>query len=228
MTVSKRAAAAAKAPAKAPEVPRIEIQRVDIVRMLVPITGTTPLIMHNFSDKSKRQMLEAQQGKRSIKEHRDPQAEYEAAFYRIANPNGPETFGMPAVAFKAATIGGARFYGKAIKMTEIRQFVFVKGVFSKADPQSLIPVTGEPEMREDIVRLGGMSRSADLRYRPLFPEWTAVLEVHFAASSLSQDSVLSLIEAGGLGVGVGEWRPEKDGDFGTYVLDGNREVEVIG
>jgi len=224
MVIAKKAAAQ---PAST-DAPKIEIQRVNIVRMLVPVIGTTPLIMHNFSDKSKRQMLEAQQGKRNIKEHRDPEAEYEAAFYRLAHEDGPDTYGMPAVAFKAATIGGARFYGKAIKMTEIRQFVFVKGVFTKADPQSLIPVTGEPQMREDIVRLGGMSRSADLRYRPMFPDWSAVLEVHFAASSLSQDSVLSLIEAGGLGVGVGEWRPEKDGDFGTYVLDPEREATVVG
>jgi hypothetical protein len=30
--------------------------------------------------------------------------------------------------------------------------------------------------------------------------------------------VLALIEAGGMGVGVGEWRPEKSGMFGTYQL----------
>jgi hypothetical protein len=39
--------------------------------------------------------------------------------------------------------------------------------------------------------------------------------------------VLSLIDAGGLGSGVGDWRPEKSGDFGTYMVDPDREVEVI-
>ena len=39
---------------------------------------------------------------------------------------------------------------------------------------------------------------------------------------------LSLIDAGGMGIGVGEWRPEKDGAFGTYRIDPSREVKVIG
>ena len=40
--------------------------------------------------------------------------------------------------------------------------------------------------------------------------------------------MLSLIDAGGMGVGVGEWRPERDGDFGTYRVDPSRKVEVVG
>lgn len=44
-------------------------------------------------------------------------------------------------------------------------------------------------------------------------------------SSISFESVISLIEAGGIGVGVGEWRPEKRGDFGTYQIDSTRNIE---
>ena len=55
--------------------PRIEISKIAAETMLVPIRGTAPLIVHNFSEKSKRQMLDAQQGKKKLKEIRDPQAE---------------------------------------------------------------------------------------------------------------------------------------------------------
>lgn len=206
---------------------RIEITQIATTRMLVPIKGTAPLIVHNFSEKSKRQMLEAQQGKKSPKEIRDPDAEYEAAFYRIANENGPDRFGFPAVAFKAATIGAARFFGKSVRMTEIRQFLFVRGIYTKADPQQLVEIQGTPEMREDVVRLGGMSRSADLRYRPMFPSWSVTLDVTYVATALSEGSVLSLIDAGGLGVGVGEWRPECKGQFGTYQIDQDVAVQVL-
>jgi hypothetical protein len=195
--------------------------------MLVPIVGTAPLIVHNFSEKSKRQMLEAQQGKKSPKLIRDPQAEYEAAFYRIANEDGPDKYGFPVTAFKAATIGAARFYGKGVSMTSLRQFLFFHGTLTKADPQQLVEIHGEPEMREDIVRLGGMSRSADLRYRPQFIEWRADLKVTYVTSSLSESSVLSLIDAGGLGIGVGEWRPEKRGEFGTFEIDQTRDIEIV-
>ncbi|WP_282847215.1 hypothetical protein [Microbacterium oxydans] len=173
-------------------------------------------------------MLEAQQGRKRLKEVRDPQAEYEAAFYRIADVTSGETrYGFPVTAFKAATTGAARFYGKSISMTALRQFMFMRGILTDGDPQQLVEITGEPRMREDVVRLGGPSRSADLRYRPEFPNWSAVLDVTFVTSSISRQSVLSLIDAGGLGIGVGEWRPEKRGEFGTYAIDQNREIEVV-
>jgi hypothetical protein len=206
---------------------RIEISRIGTTTMRVPIVGTAPLIVHNFSEKSKRQMLEAQQGKKSPKEIRDPQAEYGAAFYRIHDEDGLARYGFPVTAFKAATIGAARFYGKDVSMTSLRQFLFFHGTLTKADPQQLVEIIGEPEMREDIVRLGGMARSADLRYRPQFLEWSAHLEVTYVTSSLSESSVLSLIDAGGLGIGVGEWRPEKRGEFGTYAIDQDRDIAVV-
>lgn len=206
---------------------QIEINRIGTTTMLVPIVGTAPLIVHNFSEKSKRQMLEAQQGKKSPKEIRDPRTEYEAAFYRIANEGGADRYGFPVTAFKACTVGAARFYGKDVRMTELRQFLFFHGILTKADPQQLVEIHGEPEMREDIVRLGGMSRSADLRYRPQFIEWTAQLRITYVTSSLSESSVLSLVDAGGLGIGVGEWRPEKRGEFGTYQVDPAKDVEVV-
>lgn len=206
----------------------IQIDRIAAETIRVPIVGTSPLIVHNFSEKSKRQMLEAQQGRKRLKEVRDPQAEYEAAFYRIADPATGETrYGFPVTAFKAATTGAARFYGKSISMTALRQFMFMRGILTDADPQQLVEIIGEPRMREDVVRLGGPSRSADLRYRPEFPNWRASLEVTFVTSSISRQSVLSLIDAGGLGIGVGEWRPEKRGEFGTYAIDQNREIEVV-
>lgn len=57
----------------------IHITKIDAERIRVPIVGTTPLIVHNFSQKAKQQMLDAQQGRKTPKVARDPQAEYEAA-----------------------------------------------------------------------------------------------------------------------------------------------------
>lgn len=202
----------------------IEIDRIAAETWRVPIEGTSPLIVHNFSEKSKRQMLEAQQGKKKLKEIRDPQKEYEAAFYRISDPiTGESRYGFPVTAFKAATTGAARFYDKSVSMTALRQFLFMRGILTDADPQQLVEIMGEPRIREDVVRLGGPSRSADLRYRPEFRQWGTTLEVTFVTSSISLGSVLSLIDAGGLGIGVGEWRPEKRGEFGTYRVAGEAE-----
>ena len=109
-------------------------------------------------------------------------------------------------------------------MTALRQAMFFRGIITKADPQQLVEIHGEPHMREDVVRVG---QGTDLRYRGEFAEWTTELTITFVTSMLDRNSLLSLVEAGGMGVGVGEWRPQKSGEFGTYVIDDARSVEVI-
>jgi hypothetical protein len=197
----------------------VEIDRIAAETIRVPIVGTTPLIVHRFSEKAKRQMLDAMQGRKSPKEPKNPEAEYEAAFYRTKDGG----YGFPVIAFKSATVGGARFYS-GVTMTALKQFMFFRGE-PGVDGQQLAVIEGEPHMREDVVRVnrGG----TDLRYRPEFLEWSTTIEVVYVTSALTRNSVLSLIDAGGMGVGVGEWRPEKDGDFGTYRIDPTRDVEVI-
>lgn len=205
------------------EVAAIQIDRIDADTLRVPIIGTAPLIVHNWSEKAKRQMLDAQQGRKKVKQVRDPQSDYESSLYRILTDER-ETFGFPVLAFKAATIGGARFYDKSVTMTMLRQCLFFKGVTTKADPAQLVPIIGEPRMREDVVRVG---QGTDLRYRGEFTEWSAVLTITFVKSALSRNSVLSLIDAGGMGVGVGEWRPQRSGEYGTYQIDTTKDIEVL-
>jgi hypothetical protein len=200
---------------------QVVISRIGTETLRVPILGTAPLIVHRFSEKAKRQMLDAMQGRKTPKQNKDPDAEYEAAFYRTDEGG----YGFPVIAFKAATVGAARFYGKAVSMTALRQFVFMDGPFSKAAGQKLAPITGTPHMREDVTRVG--MGGTDLRYRPEFTEWSTEIEVTYVKTMLTRDSVLSLIEAGGMGIGVGEWRPERKGDFGTYTVDETRDIEVL-
>ncbi len=197
----------------------IEISRIDAEHLRVPIVGVTPLIVHKFSEKAKRQMLDNMQGRKSPKEPKNPQAEYEAAFYRLKD--GAPAF--PSIAFKASVVGAARFFS-GITMTALKQFVFFRGEIGD-DGRSMVRIEGEPKMREDVVTVG--RGGSDLRYRPEFGEWRTVLDVVYVTSALTRNSVLSLIDAGGMGVGVGEWRPEKDGDFGTFKIDTDREIEVI-
>jgi len=214
---------------------------------MVPVTGTSPLIISKFSDKAKRTMLGAQQGETQVRERRDPDREFRDAMYRFADKDqGGAGYGIPAVSFKEATVGSARYY-KGISMKEVRQFMFFRGVWSSIEQQYLVrilpqddlwandpptnPETGEihsfPRQREDVVRLAGASRSADLRYRPEFIGWRANLFVTYVQSCISRNSVINMINAGGMGVGVGEWRPERRGEFGTYVVPDNVDIKVI-
>lgn len=204
----------------APAAAAIVIDQIAAETISVPIIGTSPLIVHRFSEKAKRRMLDDMQGRKTPKEPKDPIAEYEAAFYRLRAGG----YGFPVTGFKQATVGGARFYGSSVTMVNLRQSVFFRGEPGD-DGTPLAPLVGEPHMREDVVRVG--RGGTDLRYRPQFDEWSTTLTIIYVRSMLTRSSVLSLVDAGGLGVGVGEWRPEKDGDFGTFRVDPDREIEVL-
>lgn len=222
MAVAARTAATRPGPEN-PVNPILVVSRIPTTTMYVPIVGTSPLIVSKFSTKAKQQMLDAQQGRKSPKKMRDPEQEYLDSMYTGLDGKGTQLYGFPVTGFKAATVSAARFYGKDVKMTELRQFIFMKGRFFPEEGQQLAVIDGTPHIREDYVRLAGAGRPADLRYRAEFTDWKAVLEVSYVTSLLSQESVLSLIDAGGFGVGVGEWRPEHRGEFGTFTLDESRD-----
>lgn len=198
---------------------QIEISPIPAETIAVPIRGTAPLIMHRFSEKARKALLDAMQGRRSPKEAKNPEAEYQAALYHLKGGG----YGFPATGFKQATIGAARFYPKNVTMTALRQALFFRGEPGD-DGQLMVGIDGEPVMSEQVVRVG---QGTDLRYRPIFNEWTAVLEVTYVTSALTRASVVSLIDAGGLGVGIGDWRPERNGTMGTYSVDMSRTVEVL-
>jgi len=69
-------------------------------------------------------------------------------------------------------------------------------------------------MREDMVRVG--MGSADLRYRLQLNDWLCDLEIRFNADVISLEQIANLINIAGFACGVGEQRPERGGNNGTF------------
>jgi hypothetical protein len=74
-------------------------------------------------------------------------------------------------------------------------------------------------MREDCVKIA--MGTTDLRYRPEFKKWGMRLVVSFNARAISLDQIINLINLGGYAVGLGEHRPERDGDKGRFEVKAN-------
>lgn len=179
----------------------IELPPLDIRQAAFNLIGDSPLIVHAWSEKAKRQMLDKQMKRATrAKEAKDPEADYEACFYRT--PGGD--YGFPAIGVKAAMVSACRFVDA--KMTVMR------GAFH-IDSETLT-VIGDPRPREDMVRVG--MGAADIRYRPEFPEWRIPVTIRFNASVISAEQIANLLNAAGFGVGIGEWRPEKNGSYGRF------------
>jgi hypothetical protein len=179
-------------------------ERIDIRRITVRIVGDSPLITHAWSQKAKQMMLDKQMKRGTqAKEAKDPERDYEESLYRL--PDG--RCGFPAVGVKAAAIRGAK--GLGMVMSDTRAAFHIEG--------DLLPITGDPRPREDMVRVG--MGTADIRYRGEFPEWSIELPITYNARIVSAEQIVAMLDAGGFGTGIGEWRPEKDGQFGRFHVE---------
>lgn len=185
-----------------------EIKKLDIQRCKIKIKGLSPLITNRWSEKAKQAMLDKQMKKTVKKEAKDPKEQFEASVYHVDSGE----LGFPADAFKKAMIRGAKQLG--LVMTDMRTGFFVHGEYCAREDRDLVLIKGELSMREDMVRLNGMT--SDIRFRGQIIGWSAELEISYNASAVGFDYIVNMLNAAGYGVGVGEWRPEKDGMFGRF------------
>lgn len=204
-------------PTKATATATLEIPPLTVRVVHLTLVGDSPLIVHAWSKKAREEMLAKQMGKAQAKKApKDPEQDYREAFYasvdgRFGPPPGP--YGFPAVAFKAAAVDAASQVSGLTK-------VFLRGAFHVIG--ELVTIEGEPRMREDMVRVG--MGTADIRYRPEFPEWSATVPVRMS-STVTLEQVVHLFNQAGFSCGIGEWRPQRDGPFGLFHV---AEVAEVG
>lgn len=194
---------------------RIIIPEIELRTMKIKVVGDSPLITHKWSEKAKRMMLDKQMKKATkAKDAKDPWMDFcEALYWLDGMPEEPTEeditnarFGFPACAFKAAAVDAGYQQEVLAKKTTARGAFHILG--------DLVEIKGVPEMREDMVRIG--MGTADIRYRPEFKEWSAELVIRYNPNVMSAEQIINLINIGGFACGVGEWRPSKDGSFGTF------------
>lgn len=221
---------------KTKETETINIHPIDIRKTTLRIVGDTPLIVHAWSEKAKRMMLEAQQGKSKGKKKpvKNPVDDFiQAAYWLSEKPqyaddasdeecvaafeqaiNNGARFGFPVTAFKQAAMSAAYRLGWVKNQMGLRGAFFID-----SDINGMVEIKSDvPVMREDMVKVG--MGTADIRYRPQFNNWYADITVSYNASSdFSLEAIINALNAGGYVCGVGEWRPEKDGTNGMFHVE---------
>lgn len=190
---------------------QVKIPKTNIKEVIIPIRGISPLIVHNFSDKSKQQMLDIQNKSAKKNRTRNPEEEYLNCLYHLNGSNGKT--GFKAMGFKLAMVRAGKALGYV--MTDLYSAIFVE----PDDGGELVEVHGKHRMRVggDYVRLS--NGSADIRYRAEYPKWKCKLRIAYNANVLSNESLAQLVQEAGFGVGIGDWRPQKKGDFGRWEID---------
>lgn len=180
----------------------ISLPALNIQFLQLRLVGDSPLICHAWSEKAKKQMLDKQMKKaKQAQAAKDPEQDYKDSLY--AHPDGG--YGFPAVAFKAAAVDACSSI-EGVTKVEARGAFHIMG--------DMVKIEGEPSPREDMVRVG--MGTADIRYRGEFREWSAEVTLRYNANVLSTEQIANLFNTAGFAVGVGEWRPQRDGSFGMF------------
>lgn len=143
----------------------------------------------------------------------DIPTEYTEEAFFDAVKNGAK-WGYPTGAIKQAANSAAYRLKWVKNQMELRGAYFLKSEYG-----DMAEIKGStPEMREDMVRVG--MGTADIRYRGVFKEWGMDLILEYNASGgMKLEQIINCINAGGYCVGIGEWRPERDGDFGKFHIE---------
>ena len=207
----------------------IEIKAINNERVAIRIVGDSPLIVHAWSDKAKKMMLDAQMKvtKTKARDIRDPYDEFINSLYWLqgkpeestveafenAVKNGAK-WGFPVGAIKQAGNSAAYRNGWVKNQMQLRGSYFLSTEWGEyAEIGGAIP-----EMREDMVKIG--MGTADLRYRGEFKNWYIDLILEYNKDGdVTLEQLLNVLNAGGYSCGIGEWRPERDGTFGRYHIE---------
>jgi len=209
----------------------IEITPIKIKKVKIRISGDSPLIVHAWSEKAKKMMLDAQMGlaKGKKKEYKNPMADFIDSLYWLtekptemtkeaydeAISNGAR-FGFPVTGLKQAAISAAYRMGWVKNQMALRGAFFIDD-----DVDGMVEIKGDaPIMREDMVRVG--MGTADIRYRGEIRNWYADIVVSYNEHGpFSLENIINIINAGGFVCGIGEYRPERDGQFGMFHVEVN-------
>ncbi|GAC1339745.1 MAG: hypothetical protein NVSMB20_15990 [Bradyrhizobium sp.] len=203
-----------------PERSMIHLPTFDLRKTEIRLIGDSPLICHAWSQKAKQQMLDKQMKRaKAAKAAKDPQQDVIDSCY--CHPEGG--YGFPSIAFKSAAVDACSYVDGVTKV-EARGAFHVNFDISKVSGDlteirsDLLKIEGEMTPREDLVKIA--LGTADIRHRGEFRHWAVNVPIRFNAGVLSYEQIVHLFNVAGFAVGVGEWRPQRDGSNGLFHVAG--------
>jgi len=186
-------------------------------RLKLTLKGTTPIIVHNLDDKTTQEMDERYGSQRlAVKKDKvpiSPKEAFERALYRMPGKKG--RYGVPVSGIKkcalavCSTIGGGRVIFKSQVM---RMFQIINNDGYLCEMKCSKPVLDTQPGRQ------GPKKVPCLIHRPRFDKWEIPLVIEYDEACISAGSIANLFSRAGFSVGLCDFRPEKGGNFGQFIV----------
>ena len=195
------------------------------------IIGTAPLVMHKFSEKAKNEMRMKQERGSAARNTKREAKDFNERFNESRHISFEGWDGIPAMSFKAACIDACQLAG--FTKTESKKCLFViEEGYDRDEGTPLVRIIGgEPRRLDSMVRIGGMTKTADIAVRAQWIKWGAKLYFRYDADRFNASDIVNLVNRAGIQCGVCEGRPSSKNSvgmgWGTFRISSEEEVMAL-
>lgn len=199
----------------------IQITMPNIQRAMFTLVGTTPLMVNRKSEAALASIKASEPGKKintKVKPTLTEDEKYLASRYMI----DPKTHGFPAAAVKQAMISAIRALRESgnthLSMTAAKA-MFTTSPSGHASLMRLRYKSVEHD--ETWGNLPTAARTPVPIHRAVYTDWECECVIQFDADLIPPEAITHLLMKAGQ-VGIGAWRPEKNGNFGTFEIKASK------
>ena len=187
-------------------------KEIHMKRIQVEIQGTSPLLIHRFGE---AEQTEKTTRRVRVAENYDPREE--ATKHAYIAPNG--TFYFSAFAIPNA-MGNAGASHKQKGSRKTLRYVVPSAVRMESDTVTIMNGSGAAKDFEIDSRPVTIpaTQGRVMRHRPRFNCWSAQFILLVNDDMLDPQTAHQLLNEAGQSIGIGDFRPEKRGPFGTFLV----------
>lgn len=179
----------------------------------VSIVGNTSLLQHRFGEAAEGA---ANKGTRRNVAAKQLEPREQAAQVEYRNDDG--TFWLPGASISRLLReagGGHKLKGSR----KSAKYVISGAVFVREDRVTVLDTDGGPATYYEVDSRPVVipaTKGRVMRHRPRFDGWAASFTLAVNDDIIDPAFVHQLLNEGGVSVGIGDFRPEKGGPFGTF------------
>lgn len=189
------------------------------MRIQCTIHGVTPLLMHRFTDEAE---VSVSSGHRPAVAVDDSPPRQEAEKFAYRDSEGGLYFPGPNIF--AALVSAGKFHklGKA-KITTQKNSLVPAGLIVEDVVCPLGTKAFEVDSRRVVNPATGGAR---MRHRPRVDDWRLTFTMQVDETMFGEKLVRLLVDDAGQKVGIGNYRPERKGPFGRFVVESWQKVNA--
>jgi len=201
---------------------RITAPNFKFLQLKVENMPNSPLVIHAFSAKAREMMkMRQEQGSTSNSKRNRKPKDFNALYNEARHLAKQGWDGIAAAAFRNAMVSACRTVGVKMTLAKLAFSIEADGV-DRDSGMPLVKIYGTPIKFESTVRLE--TGVADVRIRPRWDKWHAMVRVRYDADMLTAEDVANLLMRAGMQCGICEGRPDSKNScgqgWGTFSISG--------